>query len=306
MANTEILNKAKGSLVGLAIGDALGTTLEFSHRKRTKKTQIEMVGNGPFSLPAGYWTDDTSMALCLADSLIEKGFDPNDQMKRYLDWYENGYRSSTGKCFDIGRTTLRSLALYKKFSDPAGGIDGDLDAGNGSIMRLAPVIIWALNYGLDSTVEYAMASSKTTHGNIECLSACAYLAEIIFNLISGKTKEESLLASSLYSKNAAGSILNFRLLNPDTAPNSGYVIDTLKSALWAFYTTTTFENGIIKSIQLGGDADTIGAVYGQIAGAYYGLNNIPIKWRQNLYLYDEITEIGKKLLNKKISEELCI
>lgn len=253
-----------------------------------------MIGGGPFSLPSGYWTDDTSMALCLADSLIEKGFDTKDQMNRYIQWYEKGYRSSTGSCFDIGRTTLRSLALYRKTGDPNAGVTGDQDSGNGALMRLAPVILWGFKQRLDCTIEYAVASTKTTHGNTECLQSSAYLAEILFYFLSGSTKEAEFIASNYFAQIAEAKIKDRLSFTPDTAPNSGYVFDTLKSALWAFDTTDDFE----QVIQLGGDADTLGAVYGQIAGAYYGLEAIPERWRRKLHLYEEMLHLVEKLLEK--------
>lgn len=289
------LDKAQGALIGLAIGDALGTTLEFSSRQRAQTAQIEMVGGGPFSLPPGYWTDDTSMALCLADSLIEKGFNTKDQMDRYVQWYDNGYRSSTDKCFDIGRTTLRSLALYKKTANPECGIAGESAAGNGSIMRLAPIVIWAFKYGLKQTIHYAVTSSKTTHGNQECLDACAYLSEILYLALDGATKETILAPKSDFTQSIATKIFDFYNLTSKTAPNTGYVIDTLRSALWAFGTTDDFESGMTQVIRLGGDADTIGAVYGQIAGTYYGLDRIPKRWKKELYLSTEILKIAEKL-----------
>ena len=289
------LDKAQGALIGLAIGDALGTTLEFSSRKRAQNAEVEMVGGGPFSLPPGYWTDDTSMALCLADSLIEKDFDPNDQMNRYLQWYESGYRSSTGKCFDIGRTTLRSLALYKKTANPECGVSGESDAGNGSIMRLAPIAIWSFKYGLKQTIDYAVTSSKTTHGSQECLDACAYLSEILYWALGGETKETILAPKSDPAQSITTKVSDFYNLTPNNAPNTGYVVDTLKSALWAFEATDDFESGMKKVIRLGGDADTIGAVYGQVAGAYYGLDRIPKRWKEKLYLSNEILKIAEKL-----------
>lgn len=289
------LDKAQGALIGLAIGDALGTTLEFSSRQRAQAAEIEMVGGGPFGLPPGYWTDDTSMALCLADSLIEKGFNTNDQMNRYVQWYESGYRSSTGKCFDIGRTTLRSLALYKKTANPECGVTGESDAGNGSIMRLTPIVIWAFKYELKQTIHYAVTSSKTTHGSQECLDACAYLSEILYLALGGETKETILAAKLGPAQSIATKISDFCNLTPATAPNTSYVVDTLKSALWAFEATDDFESGMKKVIRLGGDTDTIGAVYGQIAGAHYGLSRIPERWKQKLYLSTEILKMAEKL-----------
>jgi ADP-ribosyl-[dinitrogen reductase] hydrolase len=135
----DLLDRQRGCLLGLACGDAVGTTVEFSARG-SFPPMTDMVGGGPFRLPVGAWTDDTSMALCLATSLVEKnGFDAHDQMTRYCQWYQNGYLSSTGRCFDIGLTVRGALARFQKSGEPFSGSTDPQAAGNGCIMRLAPV-----------------------------------------------------------------------------------------------------------------------------------------------------------------------
>nr|HPL68310.1 ADP-ribosylglycohydrolase family protein [Smithellaceae bacterium] len=136
---TEKLNRYRGCLLGLAVGDALGTALEF--KPPGSFTPItDMIGGGPFNLKPGQWTDDTSMSLCLAESLIEcRGFNPRDQMERYVRWWREGYLSSTGTCFDIGNTTRTALATFMKTGNPLSGPIDSYSAGNGSLMRLAPV-----------------------------------------------------------------------------------------------------------------------------------------------------------------------
>jgi ADP-ribosylglycohydrolase len=174
MTNTTLhdvtLDRRIGALVGLAVGDALGTTVEFQ-RPGTFEPLDDMVGGGPFHLPVGAWTDDTSMALCLAESLTETGgFDPHDQMLRYLDWWRFGRWSSTGRCFDIGTTTRNALRRFEMTEQPyAGSTDPD-SAGNGSLMRLSPV---AIHHADDPVraVRDAAASSRTTHGAAEAVDA---------------------------------------------------------------------------------------------------------------------------------------
>jgi ADP-ribosyl-[dinitrogen reductase] hydrolase len=137
-------DRFRGCLLGLTIGDAVATTLEFKQPKSFKPIS-DMVGGGPFRLKPGEWTDDTSMALCLATSLVEKnGFDPKDQMNRYCRWWKTGYLSSNGRCFDIGNTVAEALQLYQKTGDPIAGSTNPHSAGNGSIMRLAPVPMFYL------------------------------------------------------------------------------------------------------------------------------------------------------------------
>lgn len=158
------LTKIQGSLLGLAIGDAVGTTVEF--KKRGSFSPVtDMVGGGVFGLKKGQWTDDTSMALCLADSLIaQQGFDAKDQMERYLRWYEKGENSATGKCFDIGMATKQALKDFKKTGEPYAGSTDKYSSGNGSLMRLAPISCY-YHDNINHAVEYAILSSKTTHGS---------------------------------------------------------------------------------------------------------------------------------------------
>lgn len=287
------LDKCKGALLGLAVGDALGTTLEFkSPGSFTPLT--DMIGGGVFNLKAGKWTDDTSMALCLADSLIEKeDFDSSDQLDRYLRWMKHGYNSSTGTCFDIGNATRQALYLYERTQQPYCGDDSRDSAGNGSIMRLAPI---SIRYFNDSAqlAKYALMSSKTTHAAPQCIDACIYMAMLIAGAIRGFDKEA--LLSPLFATEpgfwgehaldpsiraiAEGS---FKRLNPPDIYASGYVVKTLEAALWAFYRTSNFESGALKAVNLGDDADTVGAVYGQIAGAYYGMSGIPERWLRKLH-----------------------
>ena len=170
----EKTGRARGALLRLAIGDAVGTTVEFRSRG-TFPEVTDMVGGGPFRLKPGEFTDDASMALCLGASLLERGFDPLDQMRRYVDWTENGYMSSNGRCFDVGATVSRALQRFQRTGDPMAGSTDPNSAGNGCIMRLAPVPI---RYSHDVTlaIEYSGEQSRTTHGAKECIAACVCLA----------------------------------------------------------------------------------------------------------------------------------
>lgn len=284
------LDKCKGALLGLAIGDALGTTVEFSS-PGTFKPVKDLVGGGVFRLQAGKWTDDTSMALCLADSLIEKeGFDSYDQLQKYVRWYKEGYNSSTGTCFDIGSATRQALYLYESTGQPYCGDESRGSAGNGSIMRLAPIPIFYL-HNRSELIFRAGLSSKTTHAAPQCIDACKYMAVLMAEAIKGKSKEELLdkkFGANFSEENFDPNILeimngSFKEKQPPQIYASGYVVKTLEAALWAFYNTNNFESGALKAVNLGDDADTVGAVYGQIAGAYYGLQGIPQKWQKKLF-----------------------
>jgi ADP-ribosyl-[dinitrogen reductase] hydrolase len=296
-----------GCLVGLAAGDALGTTVEFSS-PGTFEPVTDIVGGGVFGLKPGQWTDDTSMALCLAESLVRKDeFDPADQMRRYTNWYYVGYMSSTGTCFDIGGATRGALHRFEATGDPYSGSVDPMNAGNGSIMRLAPVAMAYANRP-EEAIRYAEMSSRTTHGAVESVEACAVLASILVAALRGADKEAMLSADvcrkwrrdkPTYSAAIEGIIQgSYRHKEPPEIQGTGYVIRSLEAALWAFYHSTSFESGALLAVNLGDDADTTGAVYGQIAGTYYGQSGIPGHWREKLSMKETIDELTEALWKK--------
>ena len=299
------ISRYRGSLLGLAVGDALGTTLEFKS-PGTFTPITDMVGGGPFNLEPGEWTDDTSMALCLAESLIEKEkFDPSDQMQRYLKWSRDGYLSSNGKCFDIGMTVGNALRKFKKTNDPYSGSEAPNSAGNGSLMRLAPI---PLVYANDEIVamEKAVESSRTTHGTKNCTDACRYMAVLILGAVKGKSKETILNEIALPTleiwnqRPLAPAIANiasgsYQRKEPPEIKGTGYVVDSLEAALWAFYKSENFEEGALMAVNLGDDADTTGAIYGQLAGAYYGEEGIPEAWKNKIAHRSLIVDYAERL-----------
>ncbi|MEG4626367.1 ADP-ribosylglycohydrolase family protein [Microcoleus sp. w1-18aA5] len=301
------IERYRGSLLGLAVGDALGTTLEF-HRPGTFAPINDMVGGGPFRLKPGEWTDDTSMALCLAESLIEKqGFDPVHQLETYLRWSKDGHLSSTGECFDIGNTVQQALGNFEDTRKPFCGSTDVWTAGNGSIMRLAPVpLFYAKN--LLEVIDKSGESSRTTHAAATCVDACRYFGNLIAGAVNGVAKD--VLLSERYcpiggywaanplvaeiDEIAAGS---FKLRQPPEIQGSGYVVKSLEAALWAFYNSSSFAEGCLLAVNLGDDADTTGAVYGQLAGAFYGESGIPQKWLSQLVDRTLIASFGDRLFS---------
>jgi len=285
-------SKSRGAMLGLAVGDAVGTTLEFRSPGSFVKID-EMVGGGPFHLTAGEWTDDTSMALCLAESLIEKrGFDPVDQLERYTRWARHGHLSSNGRVFDIGTTVQAALAKFAKTHEPFCGSSDPRSAGNGSLMRLAPVPLFYVQSPPEA-IRLSGESSRTTHGSASAIDACRYFGGLIVGAVLGVTKEE--LLSDRYSPvqeywQTNGLVAeiddiangSFKRLRPPQIKGTGYVVKCLEAALWAFYSSDSFREGCLLAVNLGDDADTTGAVYGQIAGAYYGEDGIPEDWRRKL------------------------
>jgi ADP-ribosylglycohydrolase len=299
------VDKVTGCLLGLAVGDAVGTTVEFVPPGNFEPV-TDMVGGGPFRLRPGEWTDDTSMALCLATSLVEcNGFDPADQMQRYVRWRDEGYLSSNGTCFDIGVTIDAALDEFLSTGDPfAGSTDPDT-AGNGSLMRLAPVPI---HYRRDpaEAIRLAAESSRTTHGAPQSIDACRYFAGLLIGALGGVDKEQLLLPGFTFvdglwdreplcgpvAEVATGS---FKHKSPPGIRGGGYVVECLEAALWAFHNSDSFEDGCLMAVNLGDDADTTAAVYGQIAGAYYGREGIPDRWLDRLVMREEIEDLAKAL-----------
>jgi ADP-ribosyl-[dinitrogen reductase] hydrolase len=288
----------RGCLLGLAVGDAVGTTVEFCPRASFEPL-TDMVGGGPFRLAPGQWTDDTSMALCLATSLVERGeFDARDQMERYCRWADTGYLSSTGRCFDIGNTVALALRRYQRDANPYAGSTDPNTAGNGCIMRLAPV---AMRFfpELDKVERFAADSSRTTHGAGECIDACRLFGKVICRALLGRSREDILSgdAASFFSSERISAIAraSYRTKPEEAIRGSGYVVESLEAALWAFARTDSFADAILMAANLGEDADTTAAVCGQVAGAYYGERGIPPRWLERLAMLAEIRTLADAL-----------
>jgi len=300
-----LINRYQGCLLGLAVGDALGTPVEF-RSPGTFEPVTDMMGGGSFGLEAGQWTDDTSLALCLAESLVEKAcFDPIDQLQRYVRWWRQGHLSVTGSCFDIGGTTRQALSRFENTGQPyCGQADSD-SAGNGSLMRLAPIPMFYL-LAPDKLMEFAAASSRTTHAAQEAVDACRYYAVLIAGALDGITKNQLLtpdFVNTSHNKEARGfqpaiqTIVtgSYKTKQPPQIKGTGYVVDCLEAAMWAFYHSDTFAQGALLAVNLGDDADTTAAVYGQLAGAYYGIEGIPSEWLQTLVQKELIESFAQRL-----------
>ena len=290
------INRQRGTLIGLAVGDALGAAVEFE-MPGTFEAVTGYRAGGPHGLEPGEWTDDTSMALALADSIATVGWDINDQSRRYVAWWRRGEYSVNGRCFDIGNTTIAALQRFQRSGDArTSGDPSGRASGNGSIMRLAPVPIrycYMFPDRIGDLVERAAESSMPTHASPQCLSACVYLTVAVCGLIDGRSREEVLdpawepmrLARDIAPFHreivdvAEGS---FRWKQPPEIVGSGYVVKTLEAALWAFHDAGDFREAVLRAVNLGDDADTTGAVCGQLAGAYWGESGIPREWLEGL------------------------
>ncbi|CAM4962083.1 unnamed protein product [Rotaria socialis] len=334
-ARSDTLDRVIGSLIGLGIGDALGASVEFRPHEYLRHHPVtDMQKGGTWGLSRGQWTDDTSMALCLASSLITKRrFDPYDQMVRYKWWFKHGFLSSTGHCFDIGsatrhaldefsrrqkllhkvyqcrteeevdRLSLEQVKAVKEFSLNCSSVGV---AGNGPLMRLAPVPLFYFR-SPNEAIDYAGRSATLTHGDKIASDACRYYAALIVAAIRGEPKEQ-ILADRFYDDHrdwfgssdlhpailevANGSYKRAGGYN-DGIRGKGYIVNSLEAALWAFYyDENSFKTGVLSAIHLGDDTDTTAAIYGQLAGAYYGWPMIPENWRRQLYANELITCIG--------------
>ncbi|CAF0908170.1 unnamed protein product [Adineta ricciae] len=316
------LSRIQGSLLGLAVGDALGAAVEFrsySYMKSNRVTDIQ--GGGTWGLEAGKWTDDTSMALCLAASFIVKdGFDAYDQLVRYKWWYRRGYMSSTGNCFDIGQATRDAITTFEKrqrqcaknlgISPSDGSIDrldqtqlseikldvncGDPKAaGNGPLMRLAPVPLFYHCSEVDA-IQKAGSSATLTHGDKRASDACRFYSALIWKAIHGHSKDELLDPKSYQNKFSPPLDADvMRIVKgsykekkgyEDGIRGTGFILNSLEAALWAFYNDEcSFEKGALAAVNLGDDTDTTAAIYGQLAGAAYGIDKIPERWREQIF-----------------------
>ncbi|CAF3853179.1 unnamed protein product [Rotaria sordida] len=318
-----ILDRIKGSMFGLVLGDALGAHVEFRPHSYMLANQVtDLRGGGTWGLEKGQFTDDGSMALCLANSLVaRRGFEPYDQLVRYKWWFRHGYMSSTGNCFDIGESTRKALRTFEdrqkefaeKYNIPLEEIDflsdkqllkdfpmycsSDGAAGNGVLMRLAPVPLFFYR-SPEVAVRFSGISGEITHGDKKAVDACRYYGALIVATM-GNIDKNKLLSEEYYSSKikelfrndpldveianiAKGSFKKEKGYDAGIR-GKGYVVNSLEAALWAFWSTHSFEEGARAAVNLGDDTDTTAAIYGQLAGAHYGYEKLPQEWVNCVY-----------------------
>lgn len=286
-------NRFLGSIFGLAIGDALGAPVEFKSKGNFTHVKSFRAG-GEFNLRAGEWTDDTSMALAMADSIVTKlTMDQQDQLTRYWAWYQFGRYSVNGRCFDIGINTRESLERWKRTGKPSPGIDRST-SGNGSLMRLAPAVLAFSNTRQTATAA-AILSSTTTHASDVVLDCVEIMTAALMDALDGRV--ETIVGPMSY-RTAEGCDVGMcgmgsmteMAINP-----SGYAPESLWCALHSIRSTNTFKDAVLKAVNYGGDADTIGAITGQIAGALYGFDGIPEVWRRKVAQPDMLSKVAHSL-----------
>lgn len=290
------MDRASACLLGLAVGDAVGAAVEFLPRGRFRPL-TDMTGGGKFRVAKGEWTDDTAMALCLADSLIAcQGFDPLDQMQRYCRWVNEGYNATRPEAFGIGKTVLEAVLSFQVSGNPYSGRSEVRFSGNGSLMRIAPIAIAYANQP-EEAWRYAALSSRVTHAAPACVQACQYVTQVLMRAWGGVDKATLLDAAGLPPLDSLSEVLsgNFKRKTADDVRGSGYVIASLEAALWAFWHTDSFRDAMLAAANLGDDADTTAAICGQIAGAHYGRAAIPPEWLAALHWREHIEQVACRL-----------
>ena len=304
---TDFLSRARGALMGLAVGDAVGTTNEFKWAG-TFDPITDMVGGGPFLLEPGQWTDDTSMALCIADSLLAQGrYDSFDVMERYQRWFSEGYRSSTDVCFDIGGQVRAALFDFEHEQRVPVTAERTNSAGNGAIMRLAPMVIAGFrSRSPREVVATARLSARETHFSVEAEAATEVFAALLVGALLGWSPEQ-LMDVSWASTGAAFDEMAARVISPDPqvcasweAETNGYIVNGLRLAVHGLLDFPSFKDATLAIANMGGDSDTNAAIYGQLGGAFYGIEGIPASWRERVHLGEEINQLACDLVDLRL------
>lgn len=303
-------NRIKGGLWGAIVGDALGVPLEFSDRLTRKKDPIrEMRAYGTYSQPFGTWSDDSSMMLCLVESIIE-GLSYERLSQKFIDFADTGYMTPYDGVFDIGNAVSKAIIKMKSGLSPieCGG-ESEYDNGNGSLMRILPLAFFLRAKTTEEQIRVVEDVSSITHRHPISKFACLFYVKMAMSLLDGKDKIEAYRLAIDYSKNALCDsyfdvFQNFeRVLNGniqrikiDKIQSSGYVIDTLEAALWCFINTRSYSECVFQAINLGGDTDTIACIAGGLAGIHYGFRSIPVNWIQTLAKKHNINSMIDKFI----------
>lgn len=307
-------DEIKSALFGIAVGDALGVPVEFNNRESiAKKPVTNMIGYGTYNLPPGTWSDDSSLTFCLAEAMTQE-FDLNRIGQNFVKWYNEAFWTARGNLFDIGNATRQAILRLANGETPelAGSID-ESSNGNGSLMRILPLLFYIKDKTINERYEITRQVSSITHGHIRSIIACFYYLEFAKQIIEGKDKFEiyqnlqneitSYLKSiSINSTEVAffDRLLedNIHQLPEDEIESSGYVLHTLEATVWCLLTTESYNDAVLKAVNLGSDTDTTGAVTGGLAGLLYGFDNISANWIKQIARKDDIEDLADRLAEK--------
>lgn len=306
-----MLNKIRSVTFGHAIGDALGVPVEFCSRDSLKQNPIkDMIGFGTHKVPAGTWSDDTSMSLCALESLSTGKLDYDDIMRNFCAWYYRGQFTTDGKVFDIGNTCASAIDNYAYYKLPVHscGLDGIDYNGNGSLMRIYPFVLFGYYNNMDDSefVDMIAKASALTHAHQCSIDGCIIYAYILKQLLSSQSKD-SIYHGLLDVQHKVKNIdqyynrlfmCNIKVFDVDDIISSGYVVDTLEAAIWSLLTTDNYKDCVLNAVNLGSDTDTVGAVAGSLAGALYGIENIPNNWINELKAKNYIEDMCNKAYKK--------
>ncbi len=311
---SQISKIIKSALYGVAVGDALGVPHEFSSAKDLRKNPVtNMMGYGTYGLPPGTWSDDSSLTFCLAESLCS-GFNTDHMGELFVRWYYQDYWTASGEVFDIGIGTRNALIKIKNgtIAELAGGND-EKDNGNGSLMRILPLVFAIKDLPIEERFERTRRASSITHGHMRAVMACFYYLEFAKQLIEGKSKFEiynnlQLSIPSFFEKiGISGSEIAYyiRLLKANITDlplseirSGGYVIETIEASVWCLLTTDNYKDAVLKAVNLGHDTDTTAAVTGGLAGLLYGYERIPKEWLEKLARVGDIKSLAERFASK--------
>ncbi|MBN2323598.1 MAG: ADP-ribosylglycohydrolase family protein [Spirochaetes bacterium] len=306
MKNDRLLSKVRGALFGVCVGDALGLPVQFLSREEVRKSPVTgMRGYGTFGLPPGTWSDDSSLTLCLAESLCE-GYDLDDIAGRFLRWYKDGYWTPSGQAFDIGNSTARAMRRLQNGATPRDSGDTDVFSnGNGSLMRSIPIAFYTASLRERKRFEIAHEVSAITHAHPRAMAACGIYNQVAVNMLDGADPEQAVEEAKKTMKRVyrrgpfAWELVHFsRILEGDISRfgeddigSDGYAVHTLEAALWCLLNEDSYESTALRAVNLGWDTDTTGAVAGGLAGLYHGFESIPAKWIDALARKDDILDL---------------
>jgi ADP-ribosylglycohydrolase len=303
-------DRYRGLLLGLAAGDACGQAA--AYRRPGSFAPIgDLIGGGPFDMPRGAWTDETATALCLAESLLATEVpDVNDQLQRYLRWQGEGYLSSTGTCIGISATTACALAKARWSGNALAGSPDPGTAEKEPLARIGPVVAMLLA-DPEEAIEAAVMAARVTHQAPVTLDAVRYFAALLAGALQGASRVE--LTQPMFSpcdgywerhrlKPAVEAVArgSWAEKAPPRIFGGGQAVDGLEAALWAFSRGSSFRDAVLAAVNLGGDADTSGAIVGQLAGAHYGAAGLPPAWRSSIALAPRIVEMADELLERAL------